>query len=500
MLVQSEARAGVERPACVHEKRVVVTFTGLTGYPTGAPFDPPERYPEYALGGVNPQNQVYAEVRQTLHRLGLDQKNFNTPEWNPLGEIVQPGTTVLIKPNLVLHQHLKGKDVFSVIIHASVVRPILDYVCRALKNRGRIILGDSQQMFALFEKTLEVSQLGPLLHWYRQQASIPIEWMDLRKSRGVRTWLWGQWGRTPVEADPRGYQVVDLGKESHFEGVDAERLRISLASYQAMRKHHSPGRHEYVFPRSVLESDTIINIAKMKTHRRTGVSLALKNLVGLPATKECLPHYRIGSPEEGGDEYIHRSWRKRACTRLQDQVQTRAWVPVKFVCAALRSTLWESHRVVPFRDNIDEAMWYGNDTLWRMVLDLNRAAFYADKQGKLCPSRQRRSFCLLDGIIAGENNGPLAPNPVAPGVLMAGINPVAFDAVAACLMGFDIDKIPHIKKGLEEDGRPQPLYGGTRDTIEVVDREAVLSLASFQRRRNLKFDPHPNWRHHIERE
>lgn len=479
--------------------KVVVTFTGLEGYPEEVPFDPPERYPDYQGWSINPRNQVYRWVRETLFLLGLDQENFNTPQWNPLGQIIEPGMTVLIKPNTVLHRHLAGKNVFSLIIHASVLRPVLDYVCLALKGRGRIIIGDAQQIFGLFDVAMAVSQVAPLLEWYRRQTSIPIECMDFRQCRGTRSWLYGQWSRKPVQGDPRGYQVVNLGDESLFREVDPKKLRISVESHKKLYQHHSNGRHEYVFPRSVLISDVIINIPKMKTHRRTAVSLALKNLLGFPAAKECMPHFRIGSVQEGGDQYIYPSWRKRVCTRLQDEIQSNPFTVVKFGCAAARTLLWSSRWLVPFKDNIDEAMWYGNDTLWRLVLDINRAALYSDKGGQLHETPQRRYFCLIDGIVAGEKDGPLSPDPVTPGVLVAGLNPVAIDAVAATLMGFDINKIPFLQKGLLSTEGSMPLFWGTRDGIRVVDGESELTLADYATRRNLRFEPHPNWKGHVER-
>ncbi len=481
-------------------KTVTVTFTGLRDYPTRAPFNPPERYPEFTGNEVDQDNQVYHWVRETLLRLGLDRDNFGTPHWNPLKDVVDPGMTVFIKPNLVRHQHQKGKDILSVISHASVMRPILDYICIALKNQGRIIIGDSPAITSDFDAAMSMSQIDEVVAWYRHQTPVPIECIDLRTHRAVRTWLYGQWGQGKVAADPRGHQYVDLGDQSYFEGSDPKRLRIGVASHREMYIHHSGGRHAYLFPRSVLESDVIISIPKMKTHRRTAVTLALKNMMGLPAGKDSLPHFVTGSAEEGGDQYIHPSWRKRFHTKLHDQLQTQPFVPVKFLCALLKKAIWYSHWIVPFKDDINEAMWYGNDTVWRTLLDIHRAVYYVDKNGEFRDTPQRRHFCLLDGIIAGEKNGPSSPDRVAPGVLVAGFNPVALDAVAASLMGFDIDKIPVIKKGLEEHSRPRPLFRGTRETIEVIDGEDVLTLAEFKTRRNLKFEPHPNWKGHVERE
>jgi uncharacterized protein (DUF362 family) len=482
----------------LENKQVVVNFVDSKRYPAAAPFDPPERYPEYAGKALDPSNRIYAAVRDTLYRLGLDRENFGGKNWNPLKDIVQPGMTVFIKPNTVTHNHLGKKDIFSAIIHASILRPILDYVCLALKNEGKIIIGDSQVIFGEFDKALSLAKIDALLEWYRGQTSIPLACFDLRINRGVRTWMYGKWGRIPVEQDPNGYQVVNLGSRSCFNGIDPKRLRIAIASYKNMYKHHSNGRHEYVIPKSFLECDAVISLPKLKTHRRTAVTLAIKNFMGIPAWKDSLPHFMTGSVQEGGDQYIFPSLRKRICLRLHDQIQSSRFVPVKFICALIKKLVWNSHKIVPFKDDIYEGMWHGNDTLWRTLLDLNRIVFYADKNGNLRDTPQRKFFCLIDGIIAGEKDGPISPDPVPAGVLLAGFNPVAIDAVGATLMGFDVEKIPLIKKAMADGNGASPLYSGSRDDIEVLNGENIFSLDEFHQRHNLRFEPHPNWKGHVE--
>lgn len=221
---------------------VAVSFTGLERYPTDAPFDPLEKYPECPLLGVNPNNKVYAGVRQTLYQLGLDRENYGTPSWNPLKGIVEPGMTVFSKPNTVRHYHIFGGEIFSVITHGWVVRPMLDYVCIALKEKGKSIVGDSPSMPGVFDKAFALSKMGPLLEWNRTQTSVPIEWFDLRVMRAVRTWLYGQWGREEFRRDPRGFRTINLGKESNFEGLDAVKLRGSVGSPKDMVMHHGPVR------------------------------------------------------------------------------------------------------------------------------------------------------------------------------------------------------------------------------------------------------------------
>jgi hypothetical protein len=47
----------------------------------------------------------------------------------------------------------------------------------------------------------------------------------------------------------------------------------------------------------------------------------------------------------------------------------------------------------------------------------------------------------VDGIVAGEGNGPMAPDSKPCGLALAGTHPVAVDCVAAELMGFDWGKL-----------------------------------------------------------
>jgi uncharacterized protein (DUF362 family) len=482
----------------IEQNKVAIQFVEKKTYHKKLPFDPPAQYPEYEGKSLDPQNHVYGGVRNMLHHLGLDAEHYNTRDWNPLGELIKPGMTVFIKANTVTHEHDAGMDVFSVIVHASVVRPILDYVCKALKHEGRIIVGDAQLYYCDFQKAMQVSQIGQLLEWYAGQTRVSFECFDLRINKAYRTWLYGRWGRTKVEQDPRGYRFVDLADKSAFQGIDPKKLRIEVASYKNMEKHHSNGKHEYLFPKSFLESDVVISIPKLKTHRRTAVTLDLKNFMGLPAWKDSLPHFMVGSPEEGGDQYIHPSIRKSIGTYLHDQIQTSPYIPVKAVCAVIKKMLWESHRIIPFKDDIYAAMWYGNDTLWRTLQDLNKAAIYADKEGTLRDEPQRKLFVVIDGIIAGEKDGPLAPDPVAAGVLLAGCNAVTIDVVGATLMGHDIHKISLINKILEGRNGPLPLYSGTADEIVVVDGGKHYPLNELARRHNLRFEPHPGWKGHVE--
>ena len=381
---------------------VAVRQVSTHGYPQQFPFHPSEAFPEYQGKDTAPGNPVYGGVRELLYNLGLDREKFGTADWNPFCTFIKPGMTVFIKPNTVAHNHPKGKDLFSVITHASVLRPILDYACLALQDRGTIIVADCPLYSSNFDKAFERSCIAPLLRWYASKTPVKIEWFDLRINKGRRTWLYGRWARSKIMQDPRGYRFVDLGKNSRFTGVDPSRLRIAVAGYTEMRKHHTDATHEYLFPQSLLDSDVVISLPKLKTHRRTGVTLCLKNYMGIPSMKDCLPHFMTGSPVEGGDQYIHKSNLKRICTRLHDIIQTSPHMPIKFVCAVLKKLLWNAGRLLIFKDSVSEAMWPGNDTLWRTLGDINEIITYADKKGVITPKPQRPQLFLVDGIVGGK--------------------------------------------------------------------------------------------------
>jgi len=475
------------------DSNVAVHFVNKAGYHKLVPYDPPEKYPEYRGKTVDPGNHIYAAVRDTLILSGLDRGNAGRPEWNPFGRMIRPGMTVFIKPNTVSHENLAGLDLFSVIVHASILRPILDYVCLALEGRGRIIVGDSQVIYGEFEPAMQRSGIEDLLRWYRQQVPVPIECFDLRMVRGVRSWMYGRWARKKVEQDPHGYQVVDLGDQSYFRDIDPRRLRIAIANYKNMYKYHSGGHHQYVIPRSFLESQVVINLPKLKTHRRTAVTLALKNYMGIPALKDCLPHFITGSPEEGGDQYIHPCKRKEICLWLHDQIQSNPYMPIKFLFAVIKKMIWNSSKIVPFPDDIYEAMWSGNDTLWRTILDLNRIVGYANREGVVCDTPQRIQFHLIDGIIGGQGEGPLSPEPVKSNVLLAGENAACMDAVGATLMGFDLNRIPLIYRAFQDAAHSRPVCTVTPEEITVNVDGRVLSLATLAERYNMRFAAHPKW-------
>src|SRR5690606_22351283 len=101
--------------------------------------------------------------------------------------------------------------------------------------------------------------------------------------------------------------------------------------------------------------------------------------------------------------------------------------------------------------------WWGNDTIWRTVIDLNKVFYLGDRSGVL-GHPARRVLNVYDGIVAGEGNGPMAPDARPIGLLAAAVDGVAADAVITWILGFDWRLIPVLARAVG------PLAGGLRVT------------------------------------
>ncbi len=467
-------------------------------YPERAPFDPPEIYPE--LSGLTARqdssNRIYPAVRECLRLLGLDAERFGSGEWNPLGDLIQPGHRVLIKPNLVRHFHGGGLGTESLVTHASVLRPLLDYALLALRGEGRLTVGDSPLQYADFHRALSLTGADVVIEEARSRTSVTVEAVDLRKERSEKR-RHVIVSRIPNDGDPRGYRRVEMGAASRFRGLDerCERFRVTQYDPEVMgRSHHGPS-HAYLFPVTVLEADVILNLPKLKTHAKAGLTAAMKNLVGINGSKDWLPHHTFGSTAEGGDEYLIPSARKRAISRLRDRIET-ARGPARRALWAAVQVLLKSGRLVPFPDPYFEGSWYGNDTIWRTVHDLHRALFYADEEGRLGTEPRRRYLALVDGVVAGEGQGPMRPTPRRAGILLASRSPLAADVACARLMGFDERRIPLLAYALGDDFHP-PLEAAADLSIRsnLPKWEGLLDL---RRSGSLAFTPPSAWKGVIE--
>ncbi|MBN1814153.1 MAG: DUF362 domain-containing protein [Anaerolineae bacterium] len=241
-----------------------------------------------------------------------------------LGDVVRPGDRVAIKVNLT------GGSLFG---EPGGVPPIESYVTHPEIVRA----------------------LGELL-WDAGAGEIYIVEGLFEPESYVR------WGYVDM-AEALGATLIDLNKPAPYGDFALKSVGAGAFIYEAFDFHH------------ILEEvDVFISATKMKCHWYAGVTLSIKNLVGLVP----MSHYQLDAED---------TFRSALHGPTDDVTRTR---------------------------------------LPRVILDLFRA--------------RPIDLALIDGIKTVEGGeGPWIGcfNPVQPGVLVAGKEALAADAVAAAVMGFD---------------------------------------------------------------
>jgi uncharacterized protein (DUF362 family) len=86
----------------------------------------------------------------------------------------------------------------------------------------------------------------------------------------------------------------------------------------------------------------------------------------------------------------------------------------------------------------------------------------------------RPRLTVIDGFVAMEGRGPVGGRPVSMDLIIAGSDPVATDATAARIMGFDPHLVNHISsahaKGLGEIDGVEVLGERLEDVTRVFKR------------------------------
>lgn len=481
---------------------ISLNIDDTVSYPEVSPFHPDCIYPELQKLGLtqtDSTNRLYKSIRTLFEDMGLDSNRIGSPQWNPFSDFIAPGDRVLIKPNLVLHHNKGSKDISAVVTHGSVIRPMIDYVLLALQGKGSVIIGDAPHGDADFETIVKNNGLRDLVAWFGDFKGINVELRDFRKYVYPGGFDISVCQR--VDRDPEGYLLVDLGHRSKLNGLaHIERLYGSDYNRKQIVQQHIGGSHKYLISGTVLNADVIISVPKLKTHKKTGVTVNLKNLVGINGDKNYLAHYRVGSPSHGGDEYpdtkniIARILRAYSAFS-RDILLAPNKVALRYVNRILRIPFFFLNHVYNKMSSeklIGQGNWYGNDTCWRMCLDLNYILQFADKKGNLHNQPQRKYFCLVDGIISGDGNGPMEPDPKDCGILVAGNNPYKTDFICTHIMGFDTEKVKLISESAKDAD-----VGFMLNELKVSCRKNGMMIPYNEI--NYNFNPHYAWVKKIER-
>lgn len=452
-------------------------------YSERPPYYPPAIFPEYPFSHsrVDKKNEAYFSVRELLRLLGLDAANFNTNRWNPFSSFISPGQTVLLKPNFMRHFSDRG-GTKGLITHGSIIRAVADYAYIALKGKGRIIIADGPMDEGDFEKIAKITGLHEIRQFYKDNAYFDIEIYDLRQERVFKK-KDKIYRRMGLAGDPCGYSAVDLGKESEFKKGDLD-YRTFLGSEcirEVMLSHHNDKKDEYLISNTLLQADVVINIPKMKTHNKAGVTLGLKNMIGITGDRNWLPHFKGNACHRCGNGKKRKSL-VNMLKHVSDTYFGRVTAPIK-------NRL--KYKIGLTESEVRSGNWYGNDIIWRTIADLSRICIYADKNGRIAQDKKRTFFTIIDGIIAGECEGPMNPDVKPAGVLVAGFDIAYTDMVTARIMGFDPMKIPVLFN----------ISGANGKNVECVSniKEWNRGLSEFKGR-CLNFKPSYGWKGYIEAE
>ena len=359
-------------------------------------------------------------MAELFESLGLDDSN-------PLKDVVTPGDTVFIKPNWVASRWREScahrDSLYSVITHPSVIEAMADYVNIALQGKGKIIIGDNPSIDADFEELMRFTKIRERL---QGKYSCELEIKDLRPLVCDDLKYYGmKYKMVPQPGDDQGSVEINLGKDSMLYGIDPERFRGVFDEREETVASHTGETQLYTYARSIFDSDVFISLPKLKTHQKVGATLNLKGLVGTIYNKNQLVHWQVGYPEINGDEYPNK-----------EAYEAGQKAKVK-------------HR----------GSWPGNDTIWRMVVDLYKGI----------KSKDRKYFTVIDGILGGDGQGPFCPRGNRATTLVGGDDFFAVDCVAARYMGLDPQKIKYLNYFLECE------YDGVSlDNIEVIkDKEPI---------------------------
>lgn len=321
---------------------------------------------------------------------------------NPFASMIKPGMTVFIKPNWVASRWREScphKDtLYCVITHPAVVEAVADRVALALQGKGKIYIADNPSIDANFDELMEFTRIKRLENKYDVECKV----FDLRPLVCPSLDVYGQKDKMVAKAgDPNGEVEINLGKKSLLYNVDSSLFRGVFEQREDTVASHTGETQLYTFARSVYDADVFISIPKLKTHQKVGATLNLKGLVGTVTNKNQLVHWRVGYPDVGGDEYPDKlSYDKSRMAKV-------------------------THR----------GAWPGNDTIWRMVVDLFNA---------LVVGSSKRYFTVIDGIIAGEGQGPFCTTSKYANTLIAGEDFLLSDIAAVRYMGLSPDKISYL--------------------------------------------------------
>ncbi|MDQ2747003.1 MAG: DUF362 domain-containing protein [Acidobacteriota bacterium] len=388
------------------------------------------------------KSEIAAAIRRNAENLG-----WADDVRGAFGKMIAEGAKVVVKPNLVLHRNQGKEGLLPLVTHQLIIQIVVAEVLKA--NPQQVIVGDAPIQSCDLDALLRATKLDEWSENLKQADTRFKGIVDFRRT--ISKVVGGVREAKENQRDEKNYVLFNLGADSALEPLTDDRKSFRVTNYdpRLMAKTHSPGNHQYLVAREIIEADVVINLPKLKTHKKAGITNALKNLVGINGNKEFLPHHRLGGESDGGDCYPDKDLVKRSLEYIYDR-QNMTTSPAKGKMLATVGTQFERMMRLRGDETGIEGAWSGNETVPRMCIDLNRVLLYGKSDAKFGETVQRRVLHVVDAVIAGQGDGPLASDALALGLILAGENAAAIDWVGAYLLGYDPRKIPLLIHSLED--------------------------------------------------
>ena len=391
------------------------------------------------LNQTNPyenQSQVDLAVYSTiLHGLGIN-------NLSDLSYLTPKDSKIFIKPNWVFDKPRSSSTTMECLI---TNRAIIISVLRFLNELkpSKIIIGDSPIQKCDFKNILTPYYEDEL----RSQISTDINFIDFRRFIPPKT---GDIYSGLIEnRNLENYILFNLESNSLLEPVSSKINKFQITNYDntVLNRHHRKGSHEYLICKEIFDVDIVINLPKLKMHAKAGYTGAVKNFVGCVGDKLYLPHYRMGGTKLGGDCYpgwhilkLLAEWslnkRNQAIPNVNEVEKWKRRYQKLIVIDQKYSQQKSTSR-----DQIFEGSWFGNDTVWRMAMDIFTIISQGNLDGTISSSNQRDIWTLTDALICGEGQGPLYPSPRNLGLLTFSESPLALDLFHGFLVGYKLGEV-----------------------------------------------------------
>lgn len=418
-------------------------------------------------------------------------------------DVIKEGDTILIKPNWVKESHLSRKEDWDYIItHPSVIEAVVEITAKKLNGKGKIIVADGPQTDSSFEKILEHMNVKS---WYdiANKYNVELVIKDLREQQWVSK-NGNIISKNKLNMDSNSSVEINLKDDlSEFYGHGKSKYGYFGASpdMEETNKAHDKINNLYRISKTAIDCDVFINLPKLKTHRKAGITCALKNLVGITTYRNYLPHHTEGTPKDNGDQFKDNIMKNKIEEKIMRKIKkiinnnmvlAKIFVPFKKLGGKIFGKTTEVVR---------SGNWYGNDTIWRTILDLNKILLYGNADGTFRTDdfiNSKRYIGIVDGIKGGEGIGSYEPDPVDSKLIIAGTNPVAIDCCCAKLMGFDYRKIPSLYKAFEINRYKICNFNYDDILVNSEDVRYNKFLKDIAKENLLSFEPHFGWKNHIE--